>query len=122
MGGGVALGDLRRAQLGVHAHRSGRGVQLVSGRIEGLVDLADDALARLILASAGAQGVFFCYALPGAERILAETSADPQVCWTEEAGPTRWYMYDLRTEKIEEEPARIIFRATSRLSWIWVAL
>lgn len=58
--------------------------------------------------SAGAQAVFFCYALPGAERVSAEPSAEAQARWTEEAGPTRWYLYDLRTEKIEEEPARII--------------
>jgi len=58
--------------------------------------------------SAGAQAVFFCYALPGAERTSAEPAADAQVQWTDEAGPTRWYLYDLRTEKMEEESARII--------------
>lgn len=58
--------------------------------------------------SPGAQGVFFCYALPGAERVSGEASAEAEVRWSEEAGPTRWYLYDLRTEKIEEEPARII--------------
>jgi hypothetical protein len=58
--------------------------------------------------SAGAQGVFFCFALPGNERVAGEGSAEAEVRWSEEAGPTRWYMYDLKSEKIEEEPARII--------------
>jgi hypothetical protein len=37
-----------------------------------------------------------------------ETPAEVEVRCSEEAGPTRWYLYDLRAEKIEEEPARII--------------
>src|SRR6266571_2284091 len=41
------------AQLRVYAHRPGRGVQLGPGR---LLDLADDALAGLVLAASGAQG------------------------------------------------------------------
>src|SRR5262245_242416 len=45
---------LRGAQLRVDAHRLGGRVQLVPGRVEGLVDLPDDALAGLVLAPSGA--------------------------------------------------------------------
>src|SRR6266850_2312662 len=45
-----------RPQLWIDAHRLGCGAQLVPGRVEGFVDLADDALAGLVLAAAGAQG------------------------------------------------------------------
>src|SRR4029077_1925556 len=35
----------------------------------------------------GARGVFFCYALPALDKESGE--------FTEEAGTTRWYLYDL---------------------------
>lgn len=48
----------------------------------------------------GARGVFFCYALPALDREAGE--------FTEEAGTTRWYLYDLDLDAILEEPAEII--------------
>jgi hypothetical protein len=53
---------------------------------------------------AGSRGVFFCYRLPRpeAERGQAETM------WTEEAGETRWYLYDLDRQVILEEAAEIV--------------
>ena len=51
-------------------------------------------------ASKGARGVFFCYALPALDKEKSE--------FTEEAGTTRWYLYDLDRDVILDEPAEII--------------
>jgi hypothetical protein len=48
----------------------------------------------------GARGVFFCYALPA----LDKESGD----FTEAAGTTRWYLYDLERDAILEEPGEIV--------------
>ena len=48
----------------------------------------------------GARGVFFCYALPALDKDMGE--------FTEEAGTTRWYLYDLDRDAILEEPAEIL--------------
>jgi hypothetical protein len=50
--------------------------------------------------SKGARGVFFCYALPALDKEVGE--------FTQEAGTTRWYLYDLGREAILEEPQDII--------------
>src|SRR2546426_2607884 len=48
----------------------------------------------------GARGVFFCYALPALDKEKGE--------FTEEAGTTRWYLYDHNRDAILEEPQEII--------------
>jgi hypothetical protein len=48
----------------------------------------------------GVRGVFFCYALPALDKVTDE--------FTEQAGTTRWYLYDLDREAILEEPADIV--------------
>ena len=48
----------------------------------------------------GARGVFFCYSLPALD---AQTGA-----FTLEAGPTRWYLYDVGEDSIVESPGGII--------------
>lgn len=48
----------------------------------------------------GTRGVFFCYALPALDNETYE--------FTEAAGTTRWYLYDLDRDAILEEPAEII--------------
>jgi len=48
----------------------------------------------------GTIGVFFCYSLPALDKEVGE--------FTEEAGITRWYLYDLNKEEILEEPRDII--------------
>jgi len=53
-----------------------------------------------------AQAVFFCYRLPRPDYSL--TGDDDEHPWTEEAGETKWYLYDLATEAIYEEPAEIV--------------
>ena len=47
----------------------------------------------------GARGVFFCYGLPALD---AEQNA-----FTLEAGPTRWYLWDLDQEAVLESPGEI---------------
>jgi hypothetical protein len=48
----------------------------------------------------GVRGVFFCYALPALDKEKGE--------FTEEAGTTRWYLYDLGRQAILEEPGEIV--------------
>jgi superfamily II DNA or RNA helicase len=55
----------------------------------------------------GARAVFFCYALP-APAGPAEKTAEGESEWSVERGCTRWYLRDLQTNKILEEPAEII--------------
>jgi hypothetical protein len=54
-----------------------------------------------------AKAVFFCYALPApaADQDSEEQDADT---WTEEAGYSRWYLYDLESGNIAQEPAVIL--------------
>src|SRR5436190_10103531 len=48
----------------------------------------------------GTRGVFFCYALPALDKKTGE--------FTEEAGTTRWYLYDLDKNITLDEPGDII--------------
>ena len=50
--------------------------------------------------SKGAHGVFFCYSLPALD---ADGGA-----FTLEAGPTRWYLYEVEADAIVESPGEII--------------
>lgn len=50
--------------------------------------------------SKGATGVFFCYALPALDTEKEE--------FTHEAGTTRWYLYDVDSDRVLEEPGEII--------------
>ena len=54
----------------------------------------------------GARGVFFCYALPALDKEAGE--------FTEEAGTTRWYLYDLDRDAILEEPGEIVASIRSK--------
>ena len=54
------------------------------------------------------KAVFFCYALP-APSLKEKTSAGIKESeWTEDAGFSKWYLYDLNTRKIIDEPSDII--------------
>lgn len=46
------------------------------------------------------RGGFFCFALPALDRELGE--------FTDEAGTTRWYLYDTERSVVVEEPAEIV--------------
>ena len=52
--------------------------------------------------------MFFCYALPAPPAETKQKEQQIAEDWTEEAGDTRWYLFDLATEKIAEDPAEII--------------
>jgi len=54
----------------------------------------------------GARGVFFCYGLQALDKERNE--------FTEEAGTTRWYLYDLDREAIIEEPGEIVTSIRSK--------
>ena len=54
----------------------------------------------------GVRGVFFCYALPALDKEKNE--------FTEEAGTTRWYLYDLDRQTILEEPGEIVASIRSK--------
>ena len=56
----------------------------------------------------GARGVFFCYALPAPVKPPAGAPAEAAVEWSTDAGDTKWYLFDLATEKIAADPTRII--------------
>ena len=54
----------------------------------------------------GARGAFFCYALPALDKEAGE--------FTEDAGTTRWYLYDLDRETILEEAGEIVASIRSK--------
>jgi len=54
----------------------------------------------------GARGVFFCYALPALDKEKNE--------FNEEAGTTRWYLWDLDRDTILEEPGEIVASIRSK--------
>ncbi len=57
--------------------------------------------------SVGCKAVFFCYALP-AQRYLPSELADKNAPWSTEFGFSRWYLYDLQTEKILDDSDEIV--------------
>jgi superfamily II DNA or RNA helicase len=58
--------------------------------------------------SPNAKAVFFCYTLPAPGVVEQGNDGAEAAQWTEEAGFTRWYLYDLQTEQIGEEPSEIV--------------
>jgi hypothetical protein len=57
--------------------------------------------------TAGAKGVFFCYALPGPPTAITDARTGDALLWTEATGDVRWYLYDLTSGSIAEDPAAI---------------
>lgn len=57
---------------------------------------------------AESRAVFFCYALPAP--AAAEKGSPPQEAqkWMEATGFAKWYLFDLATEKIVEEPSEML--------------
>jgi hypothetical protein len=58
--------------------------------------------------SKDARAVFFCYSLPALDVEKQDQGITDAEAWTEDAGYTQWYLYDLDTEKIWSEPSDII--------------
>ena len=56
--------------------------------------------------SHGARGVFFCYAKPAEDHDQSKLAGES--IWNCESGDVGWYLYDLKTEKILEDPAQMI--------------
>jgi hypothetical protein len=56
----------------------------------------------------GARAVFFCFSLPGLDATRQEQGITDANAWTEEAGVTQWYLYDLETKKVVTEASEII--------------
>jgi hypothetical protein len=55
------------------------------------------------------KAVFFCYALPAPKATSDNQEEDSEETgWSEEAGYTAWYLYDLRTEAIATEASDIV--------------
>jgi hypothetical protein len=73
----------------------------------------------------GAKALFLCYALPAEDRTQRSAGVSPasapdvppgdDSAWTTEAGKAGWYMYDITTGKILEQPEEIVafIRSTS---------
>ena len=68
----------------------------LADRLDGFPGSAFSGRRKL---ASGARGVFLCYALPALDAALDE--------FTLEAGPTRWYLYDLDGGAILESPGEI---------------
>ena len=64
--------------------------------------------------NAECRAVFFCYALPAPAVQDRDRQSEDAQTWTEEAGFTRWYLFDLASEKITDEPGEIIDLIRSR--------
>jgi superfamily II DNA/RNA helicase len=58
--------------------------------------------------SPGARAVFFSYALPAPGAQEREEAASDTAAWTEEAGYARWYLYDLDSKQILDDPSEIV--------------
>lgn len=57
---------------------------------------------------ADTKAVFFCYALPAPSAQDRDREEQEPGHWTEEAGHTKWYLYNLADGKILDEPSEII--------------
>jgi hypothetical protein len=62
--------------------------------------LPGSVFSSRVRAAGGFDGAFFCYSLPALD---SETGS-----FSEEAGTTRWYLYDRATGEIIEEPSTIV--------------
>jgi len=58
--------------------------------------------------SPGAQAVFFCYALPAPSAESRPEAGTEIAAWSEDAGYTRWYLYNLDSKEILEEASEIV--------------
>ena len=86
--------------------------QKLLGEHPELIDKLDNLPGRVFSGKehlkAGSRGVFLCYALPappGPAEKAADTDGNG---WSVKRGYTRWYLADLDSEKILEEPSEII--------------
>jgi superfamily II DNA/RNA helicase len=57
---------------------------------------------------AGSRAVFFCYALPSPPPIPRDSSESDAEDWSVNGGTSTWYLYDLDSETVLDEPTKII--------------
>jgi len=79
----TAYNDLLKANPGLEQQLSEMPLRIFSGRTH---------------PSAGTKAVFLCYRIPG---------PDVNGVWSMESGETKWYLYDVEKQAIEDEPERI---------------
>ncbi len=60
--------------------------------------------------------MFFCYALSAPSADTRQEAGTDVAAWSEEAGYTRWYLYDVNSKQVLEEASEIIglIRSTPR--------
>jgi superfamily II DNA or RNA helicase len=75
----------------------------LEGRLRGLPSAIFSGRKKL---AKGSLGAFFCYALPALDKEENK--------FTEEAGITRWYLYDQNRETVVEDPAQIVVSIRSK--------
>lgn len=54
------------------------------------------------------EALFLCYVLPAEDKTKADGAEQTAVQWTEDAGKTAWYLCDLATGQILEDPSAIV--------------
>ncbi len=60
--------------------------------------------------SPGAQAVFFCYALPAPSAESRPEAGTEIAAWSEDAGYTRWYLYNLDSKEVENHLKNTYFK------------
>ena len=78
-----------------------------AGLEERLADLPGRVFSGKRHPTPEARAVFFCYVLPALDR-RAQAAAGGEARWTEEAGRAAWYLYDLATGQVEDDPTKIV--------------
>ena len=78
------------------------------GLAEQLVSLPQKVFSGKKHPSSAAQSVFFCFSLPAPSATNRDEAVNEADAWTEQAGSTKWYLYDLAAKKILEEPSEIV--------------
>jgi superfamily II DNA or RNA helicase len=58
--------------------------------------------------SKGTRAVFFCFAMPSPPPPLETPSETQEPAWTTDGGDPKWYLFDLETQKIIEDPTQIV--------------
>lgn len=56
----------------------------------------------------GTRAVFFSYSMPSPPPLLHDGTLPEDEPWSVDGGATQWYLFDIDTDAIESEPARII--------------
>ena len=78
----------------------------------GLVDRLEALPGRVFSGKqhpkADSQAVFFCYALPSPPPVSRNDSEQGAEDWSVDGGTAAWYLYDLDTENILDEPTKIV--------------